>query len=92
MNRLRGALAGFVFGLLIAPIVGMVTYLMIFVIGLLSLTRNGFFEQVHRATMIIGEGHPVYWAVLTMVLSCLFSVAVGYSRDWQFFSATRTAS
>jgi hypothetical protein len=35
MNRLRGALAGFVFGLLIAPIVGMVTYLMIFFIGLL---------------------------------------------------------
>jgi uncharacterized membrane protein len=88
MERMRGAAAGLVFGLLISPIVGIATFLLMFSVSILSLTRIAFFEQLQRATTVVGDGHPVAWGIFAMGLTCLVSIVIGYVRAWRFFSAT----
>lgn len=69
---------GLVFGMLFAPLVGLVTYLTVFFVALLSLTRLSVFETLYRAISFVWHGNPLYWAVTMMVVHVVACTVWGF--------------
>lgn len=81
MERIRGASAGLLAGALLSPIFCLVTYLLLFFLGILTLTNVELFKNLYR--LITAFGNPY---VLTVLITCFVSSLLGYTWKWRFFS------
>ena len=81
MERTRGALAGLLVGAILSPIMCMFTFLLVCLLGMLSLTRVAVFEAAYRAISCLGDPY-----LATVAATCLLCSVLGYFRKWRFFS------
>ncbi|MCU0707795.1 MAG: hypothetical protein MUF23_05845 [Pirellula sp.] len=94
MPSLSPRWTGIAVGILFAPAVGIVTYLAVFFIALLSLTRIGIFEVLYRMISVVWQGNPLYWGLTMMavhVVACTIWGCLSWNRPIPSESARRSS-